>query len=262
MTTTHAPLPKKDSSFRPNVFAVDGLDGCGKSTVLAALKAALEARGVEVEIILADKGCPEALAHKQNITPDMDPIETTRHIAAARQATVEHLIMPARKAGKVVLLDRWHNGSYAYQGNWPLLPQDSAEFEERLSAIDEIVSTTTGDFSPEMTYILDLPAKTALNRLRQDKTKRNTSFDDFFEKRGSLYFDRVRKTFCHIANQQPEIHKVVNAEQPPEAVLAEIYEDICNRLGLENERPINFGNGTQSPYTPPLFEENSDPDMA
>ena len=85
-------------------------------------------------------------------------------------------------------------------------------------------------------------------------TNRSASFDDFFEQRGSLYFNHMRKTFCHIASQQPEIHKVINAEQPPEAVFAEIYEDICNRLGLENERHINFGDGTQSPYTPPLIE--------
>jgi dTMP kinase len=98
--------------------ALEGIDGCGKSTQAAALADALRVRGRDVVLTREPGGTPlgEAIRGLLLDGVAMGPVAEAMLFAAARAQHVEQVIRPALARGAWVVTDRFVDSSLAYQG--------------------------------------------------------------------------------------------------------------------------------------------------
>ena len=194
---------------QPRLVTLEGGEGAGKSTVLAALRDALLASGCEVECTREPGGTPLAEQIRGLLldTRHEPPSPETELLLmfAARAQHVSETILPALRRGAWVLSDRFTDASYAYQG--AARGGDAgfiAELERRVVGI-----------SPGLTLLLDVPVEIGLQRARGrgDADRIESEADEFFE--------RVRAGYRARAKAEPQRFRVIDASQPVEAVAAQ-----------------------------------------
>lgn len=187
----------------------EGIEGVGKSTNIAFLKASLEERGRRVLTTREPGGTPLAERIRDLVAEQGD--ETMPDIAelllvfAARALLVNNVIRPALAAGTWVLSDRFTDSSRAYQGGGRGLPREH---------IDKLAQWVHGDLWPDVTVLLDAPVEVGMSRMG----KRGNP--DRFEAERFEFFARVRETYLRLADEEPERFVVVDATQPLDTVRA------------------------------------------
>ncbi|RPF47146.1 thymidylate kinase [Thermodesulfitimonas autotrophica] len=200
-------------------ISFEGIDGAGKSTQVQRLARRLAALGFDVVTVREPGGTPlgETLREiLRNPVREMDPRAEACLYAAARAELVDRVILPALRAGKVVLADRFTDSTLAYQGAGRGLSV------ELLSALNAFV---TQGLSPDCTVIIDLPVAAALARVGAPGER------DRMERLGPAFFSRVREYYLHLAGQDPTRYLVVDGGRAPEAVEAEIFRLVKEALG-------------------------------
>ncbi|MFN8629483.1 MAG: dTMP kinase [Chloroflexota bacterium] len=125
--------------------------------------------------------------------------------AAARTQHVDEVIRPAIARGQIVLCDRYADLSMAYQ----VARARQIPLEE-MRALQQFA---TGGLWPDLTILLDLPVDVGLSR-KSDEVTRFEAYHDV------AYHERVRAAFLSFAAAEPERYAIVDATQPPDAVLA------------------------------------------
>src|ERR671922_587615 len=130
------------------LITVEGLDGAGKTTLIAGLSKALEARGRPV-FVLREPGGVEVSERIRELLKDpsleIDPRAEALLYAAARAQLVAEELRPLLEAGDTVLLDRFVDSSLAYQGAGRGLGV------EQIRALNEFA---TGGLKPDRTLLL------------------------------------------------------------------------------------------------------------
>jgi len=204
----------------PLFITFEGGEGSGKTTQIQALQKELENRGIPVVATREPGGTPlgerirDSLLNseaKMSITP----IAELMLFLASRVEHVERVIQPALKEGKVVLCDRFHDSSVAYQGGGRLLGMDK---------VDQICLLTCGEIKPDLTFFLDIAPEKGLKRLPHPP--------DRMEKEALIFHQRVRQAFLEIANSQPKRVRVIDASQTKEATFALILQEVNARLKI------------------------------
>ena len=101
-------------------ITIEGGEGVGKSTQIAALRDWLHARGLEVVLTREPGGTPRAeRIRKVLLEPSDEPMPATCELLlmfAARSSHIENVIRPALARGAWVVCDRFTDSTYAYQG--------------------------------------------------------------------------------------------------------------------------------------------------
>jgi dTMP kinase len=125
---------------------------------------------------------------------------------ASRAQLVEEVIRPALAAGKDVISDRYLLANVVYQahGNGGLTPDE----------VWRVGEVATGGLLPNLVFLLDMPAAQAASRIHRSP--------DRMEARGLEYLERVRQGFLAEAGRFPHQITVINADQPIEAIHAEV----------------------------------------
>lgn len=190
-------------------IALEGGEGAGKSTQAARLKEWLESEGHEVLLTFEPGDTP--LGQKlRTLLLDVG----TGAIAARTEAMLyaadraEHVatvIKPMLDRRGVVITDRYMDSSIAYQGAGRDL---DGEDVARLSR------WATGGLFPDLTIIIDLEPKVALDRF-------NTDFDRL-ESEPLDFHNRVRESFLALAAQEPSRYLVVDGTLTPDEIFAAI----------------------------------------
>lgn len=132
-------------------LVVEGPDGAGKSTLVAALAARLREAGLDPVLVREPGGTPAAEHIREAILEAggrFEPETELLFIAAARAHVVESVIQPALAAGRVVLSDRYALSTEAYQGAGRGIPAD---------VVHTVNTCATRGLRPELTIILDVP---------------------------------------------------------------------------------------------------------
>lgn len=144
-------------------ISVEGGDGSGKSTQMQRIEAYLTEMGQEVLLTREPGGTPMAEKIREMILDPANRDLTGRAemllYAAARAQHVEEKILPALRAGKTVLSDRFTDSSIAYQG-----------FGRGLGdMVAEVNHIATGGVEPDLTIFLNItPAAGMARKNRQD----------------------------------------------------------------------------------------------
>lgn len=192
----------------------EGIEGVGKSTQVARLSSALNARGVAHVATREPGGTPLAESIRQVVlTAREEALPPTAELLlmfAARAVHLANHIEPNLRAGRWVICDRFTDATFAYQGGGRQL---SAE------PIRELESMVQGTRRPDLTILLDAPVDVALARA----AARNAgSAADRFERERGEFFERVRNVYLARAAAEPERIALVDATQGVDEVSARI----------------------------------------
>ncbi len=200
----------------PRFVTLEGGEGAGKTSALAAVRDLLHARGFEAVLTREPGGTPVAERIRELLLgPGGEALAPEAELLlmfAARAQHVREVIRPALRRGAWVVSDRFTDSSYAYQADGRGLdPGFVAELERRAVGI-----------KPGLTLLLDLDvregrARTAGRDLWPDRIE--SEQDDFFE--------RVREGFRRRAAAEPQRFRVIDAAQPPQAVAAAVTRTVA-----------------------------------
>jgi dTMP kinase len=204
---------------RGRLITIEGIDGAGKSTLAAALGDALSKRGVAATLLREPGGVRTAerireLVHDPGATIS-DRAEALLY-AAARAQLVEEALEPLLAAGRLVLLDRFVDSSLAYQGAGRSLGVD---------AVRAINAFGTGGLVPDRTLLLRIDP--AAGRARSQE---RGAAPDRLEQQPDDFFERIAAAYDELANSEPDRIRVIDADQPPGAVLDDALSAIGDLL--------------------------------
>ena len=206
---------------RGRLIALEGIDGCGKSTQARALAKALGARlthepgatplGARLREILLAPGAPDA--------PGITPRAEALLMAADRAEHVALVVEPALAAGEWVVTDRYSGSTLAYQG-WGrgLLPEQLAW----------LVSWAAGGLVADLSVLIDVAPEVAAVRLGRKA--------DRLERLGPGFAGRVREGFLAQAEADPARWAVADGTMDVPALAVHILSVVRERLG---EPPVS-----------------------
>ena len=207
---------------RGRFITLEGGEGAGKSTQARRLAAFLEQRGFEVVLTREPGGSPgaEILRHVllSGGAEPFGPEAETMLFAAARRDHLAVTILPALERGAWVICDRFADSTRVYQGHAGKVPLDFVMALERV---------TVGQDAPDLTLILDLPAKVGLARVAS-----RGQATDRFEKEGLAFHNKLRQGFKAIARSEPERCKLIDASADADVVADAIRAAVVEHFGL------------------------------
>ena len=210
--------------MKPGRFiTVEGIEGVGKSTNIAALVECIEAAGHKVLTTREPGGAPFAEDIRDILMNRGDePLPEVAELLlmfAARSLNVNNVIVPALEAGTWVVCDRFTDSSRAYQGGGRGLPMES---------IDRLADWVHGDTWPDMTILLDAPVDVGMARAS------TRGAPDRFEQERHDFFERVRACYLQIAANEPERFVVIDTTRSIEEVRADMTEIVARLLSDES----------------------------
>lgn len=176
----------------------EGVDGSGKSLMLKLAAQKLRSLGYDVLCTMEPGGSPLGQKLRSIILDSpygsVDPRSEALLYAADRALHVANVIKPALAEGRVVLCDRYEDSSYAYQGGGR-----NVELED----IRRLNDFATYSVRPDATFLLDLPAETALGRLHGPK--------DRIEQEDISFFEDIAAAYRRLAAAEPNRFYVIDA---------------------------------------------------
>jgi dTMP kinase len=197
----------------PGVFIVlEGPDKSGKSTQAQAIIKRLNKSGRETVWTREPGGTPLAEAVRAallNPVNTVDPMAELLLYEASRAQHVAEKIIPALKAGKVVLCERFTMSTEAYQGYGRGLS---------LATIKRLNDIATGGLTPDATFVFDIPEEQFNMRSRKRP-------HDRLELEPTEFRTRVRRGYRELSKTTPGAIRI-NAAKP----LLEVREDIFKAL--------------------------------
>jgi dTMP kinase len=204
---------------RGTLITIEGIDGAGKSTLAAGLVDALAQRGVQATL-LREPGSVRTAERIRELVHDPDatigPRAEALLYAAARAQLVEEALKPLLAAGRLVLLDRFVDSSLAYQGAGRGLG---------VEAVAAINAFATGGLAPKRTLLLRIGPHAG----RARSVGRGTP-PDRLERQPDAFFERIAAAYDALARSDGERIRVIDADQPPAAVLADALAAIGDLL--------------------------------
>ena len=197
----------------PLYIALEGLEGCGKSTHTKRLGEHLDAVitrepggtriGTLLRAILAD---PE--------NSDLDRRTEALLMAADRAQHMAEIIKPSLAQGRHVVSDRSIYSTLAYQGYGRQLGTE---------ALLSISTWALQDRLPDVVIYIDVPTDVLNARL----AKRDL---DRFEREGADFFARIAEGFRELRAADPERWIIIDGTVPKDDVEAAIRTQVNDRL--------------------------------
>lgn len=199
--------------MRGTFITLEGADGCGKSTQVALLAAAIQAAGREV-VRLREPGGTSISEKIRALVLDPDNAEMASEcelllFEASRAQLVRQVIEPALARGAVVLCDRFYDSTYAYQAAGRAL---DARVISQANALGSCGVT------PDLTLVLDMDTKDALARATRGGADR-------LEGEGVAFQERVRQGYLDLAAAESGRVHVVDATGSTEEVLGRLVDE-------------------------------------
>jgi dTMP kinase len=195
-------------------ITLEGIEGVGKSTQVEFVVRFLREQGRDVVQTREPGGVPVAEQVRRILldpgNAPLDPKAELLLMFAARAAHWSGLILPALRAGRWVVCDRFTDASYAYQGSGRALPR---------GFIDDLCGWVLAGGEPDLTLLLDAPWETVRERLAGRSADR-------FEQEDAAFFSRVREGYLGRAEAQPGRIRVIGAAAPA----AEVQGAIASQL--------------------------------
>ena len=194
-------------------ISFEGTEGVGKTTLIRKIHQYFEQQGKQVLLTREPGGTPLAeqirslllaVNHEEQMSHDTELLL----IYAARAQHLQQVIVPALKAGKIVLSDRFTDASFAYQCAGRGLSQEKLQ----------LLNQTFVSQMPNITFWLDAPIELGMTRARERGAL------DRFEQEKLSFFTKVRAGYESLWQAEPERIKRLDATQNAELV----FEDALN----------------------------------
>ena len=218
---------------RGRFITLEGLDGCGKSTQLEKLAAALRAQGFPVVVTREPGGTPtgEKIRHLllDSSTSGLTPLAELALMFASRAQHIQEVIQPGVAEGRIVLCDRFTDSTEAYQGGGRKLGS------QPILSLHRILC---GDLQPELTILMDSDVTASVERARRRnradaaRNGRAKHDENRFEQESRAFFARVRGAYLAIAAREPQRVVLVDARGRAAETHARIVEIVRRKVKL------------------------------
>lgn len=201
--------------------ALDGPDGCGKSSQAAALVASLQGSGRDVLHVREPGSTPVGEALRELLlskeTGELQQISEVLLFSAARAELVARVVAPALARGQIVVAERCFLSTAVYQ----VIASASADVLT-MSWFDDLTRRVHGGCLPDAIFVLDVPEEVS----RQRRSDRD---EDRIEARGASYHQRVRDGFLQAASREPRA-LLVDASRSFDDVQQTLLQAVERRL--------------------------------
>lgn len=199
-------------------ISFEGAEGSGKSTQIRALAGRLITLGREVITLREPGGTPlgEEIRHllkHSSAGRGMCPEAELLLINASRAQLVREIIRPALARGAIVLCDRFHDSTIAYQVFGRGLPARQAE---------EIIHFAAEGLQPHLTFLLRLPLDASRAR-QESRAEAAGESPDRFEQSERSFFERVERGYEALSAMGGTRVRTIDATRSEEEVGAEIW---------------------------------------
>ncbi|HEX6487323.1 MAG TPA: dTMP kinase, partial [Candidatus Dormibacteraeota bacterium] len=181
------------------LITFEGIEGSGKSTQVELLGRWLADRH---PVLLREPGGTEVgesvrrlLLHQEEVP--ISPQAELYLFLAARAELVEEVVNPALEAGRVVILDRYHDSTLAYQGGARGL--DVGDWPPAFP-------------KPDVTFLLELPAEAGLARRQAAGGENRIDAEEL------AFHQRVAAAYDRLAAAEPERFARLDATASPDTV--------------------------------------------
>lgn len=204
------------------LITFEGIDASGKSTQVKPLAETLIDKGFDTIITrqpggtTIGKAIREILLNPEN--REMIPETEVLLYVADRLQHIKQVIEPALSEGKIVLCDRYHDATMAYQG---------AGRQLDLSWLNEIRKRFIP--APDLTFWLDISVETSQARLQKRNETMNTE-NCRLEREEITFFERIRAGYRQFAQQDPKRYVIIDAELDTTTISKQITETVLKHL--------------------------------
>lgn len=211
-------------------FVFEGIDGCGKGTVIESVKSHFERNDIDY-IAVKDPGFTKIGEKIRAILLDPENEEMDREaelllFLAARVQLANEVIKPALESGKNVICDRYLLSTYAYQyimGGWDDESPNVAN--QRFYGLVDPVSSNF--LAPDRYLFLDIPVSVSEIRLYDlDEGL------DRLESKSTSIFEKIRDRYLKYAELNDNI-SVIDATQDKDSVANDVIFEIDRILNKE-----------------------------
>jgi dTMP kinase len=199
----------------------EGSEGCGKSTQIKQLAAWLRERGHDPVLTREPGGTPagDAIRHLLQHAPEghgLVPEAELFLFAASRSQLVREIIRPALDAGRVVISDRFHDSTAVYQGV-------ARQLDPAMTRT--VNGFAIGDTLPDVTFLLDMDACKAFQRLHKRDRER-----DRMESEPLAFYEAVREGYLRAAQAESARFAVLDATRTESELAGEIHGILLERF--------------------------------
>ena len=196
-------------------IAFEGLEGCGKSTHVTRLAAALGA------VATREPGGTTIGASLRATMIDaantmLSPRAEALLMAADRAQHLDELVTPALQRGQHVVSDRSAYSSLAYQGYGRQLD---------LAMLKQLNSWAINNRWPDLVVYIDVPLDILLERLKKRELDR-------FEREDRSFFERIARGFNEMAKAEPDRWLIVDGTPPKDELAGTILREVTSRLNI------------------------------
>lgn len=202
-------------------ISVEGVEGCGKTTILKMIYDKLLEENYEI-LLLREPGGVKISEKIRNIILDkentnLDNKAEALLFAASRRQLVIEKILPALKENKIILCDRYVDSSLAYQGGGKGLGVEN---------ILNINMFATDNVLPDMTILFDIEPELGLKRIETNSAREVNRLD--LEK--IEFYKKVRETFLDLAKKYSDRYVIIDASLPLNEVFETTYKIIKDKI--------------------------------
>lgn len=203
---------------RGKLIVFEGGEGAGKSTQIRALATWLKRKGHAVAITRQPGGSRLGTGIRRLLLHGgkVDPRAELLLYEADRAQHVQDVVRPWIAQGKIVLSDRYADSSTVYQGICRGLGEKWTE---------ELNQFATGGLSPDLVFVLDLPAAVGLKR----SSSRGKL--DRMEREKRAFHEKVRRGFLKLARRHPRRFRVIDAGEDRSVIATRIQAEVTKCLG-------------------------------
>jgi len=190
----------------------DGIDGCGKTTLINGVRAALADQGIPCRRLVFPGRESAVGALIRDVFDGQEHVElrTMLWLFAGEAVDMDAVIREELDRGAVVLCDRFTPvTALVYQ----------TEQHERAEI--EAVLAPGKLMTPDRVYVVDVPAETALAR----RAARGEARNRLYEPADAARLDQQRYKYRSLAVELPQAVLLDGAE-PPERLVAEVLADM------------------------------------
>ena len=206
------------------LITFEGLDGCGKTTQLEKAKDWLTEQGYDVLKTRQPGGTKIGRQIRSILLdPEHEELQPESELLLYLSDRIQHIqetIIPAKATGKIVLCDRFHDSTVAYQGYGRGL---------NLNSIESVVAHCIKPYDPDLTILLNISPETVTLRLEQ---REEYAEKDRLDLESLNFFKKTAQGFQVLAAAEAERYVCLNGEQDIEVIHQEIVAVLQERFQL------------------------------
>jgi dTMP kinase len=201
------------------LIALEGIDGCGKTTQARLLADRLGALLTFEPGATALGGTLRGVLLDRERSPVAERTEALL-MAADRAQHVAEVVRPALDQGRRVVTDRYSASTLAYQGYGRGLDR---------TELAALIEWATDGLVPDLTVLVDVPVPVAMAR-------RRGADEDRFEGEGASFQERVADGYHHLAHESAAPWLVVDGGAPVDEVAAAIWSGVSGAVARTEVR--------------------------